>query len=145
MTRTTLYLQVSTTLLVPLLFTLAGCPQPYYSGYDDDDATVDDGSEDMLLSVFVTNSTGYTFDGLGIGLDIEPAVQTLAEPIPDGGSTTSSQTWEDWGWGSSLSVVIRARDTDGDCYLGSASTTTGPEVNVNADVTFDWYQGGGCP
>lgn len=130
-----------TALLVPLMFLLGGCPAPADYYYDDDDAT----TEDMVLTVNVTNSTGYPFDGLGIGLDLEPSIVTLSALLNDGEFTVVTDTWLDWGWGRSLSVTIRARDTDGDCYRGNAQTTTGADITVDANVTGDWYEGGGCP
>ena len=137
-------------LLLLLIPVLTACPDSGYSSPSGGGGGgTDDTCRDWSLTIEVTNSTGYSWDGLGTGVDWTGfAVQTLATSIPNGQTYTSSECWlwTDYSQGTSLPIYVRARDTDGDCYWPAARTiTVDTDVTVVFDVTAADYEGGGCP
>jgi hypothetical protein len=135
-----------------LVLTLAGCPGGgYYDGGGGGGGGGGDGTgcTDWSLAIEVTNSTGYTWDGIGIGVDWTGfTVRNLSNSVPDGETYVSSECWywTDYSEGTQIPVYVRARDTDGNCYSPSGwQFTVSSDVTVPFNITMDDYEGGGCP
>lgn len=128
---------------------LVACPAT-----GDDDSAVEPSG--WILNAYISNSTGFDFDQVGVAMNAAPQLVDLESPLPTGYFTLARlrPTWSDFPADSTFTLRVRTRDVDGDCYApGGVTLSTNQAVEVegvyaleaDVEVTFDHYEGGGCP
>ena len=161
-----------------LLLLLVGCPVSGGGGDDDDAADDDDATaaddddataaddddttatddddtsgQSMVLTMTISNQTGYGWNGYGYRtsespLTVAPAVESIDGIFATGTTVVGSQTYENVEYGEQFCLAFRARDEDEDCYdwdNHGNCYNTGAQVAVEIIVDFSMWEQGGCP
>ena len=145
-------------LLLGTTLGLAGCPARSGGGGggDDDDSAADDddaAGDDMVLTLSISNQTGYDWNGWGFTVSADavttaPAIDALDELFVTGTTSSVTETVSDVEYGAQFCLAFRARDTDEDCYDWEEHGNcfnTGAELTVEIVVDFPMWEQGGCP
>ncbi len=150
-----------------LLVALVGCNAAYYegddddasgddddtSGGDDDDTSGGDGTGPMVITMTISNQTGYDWNGYGFSggsdpVTVAPAVNSIEGLFANSATVVVSDTIENVEYGAQFCLAFRARDTDEDCYdweNHGNCYNTGAQLAVDITVDFSHYEQGGCP